>query len=136
MCYTPFQPVVYLVRVTVSIRCDSSVRCTCTHNPSLQPFSQRNQFSLEVATGQSKMYCTRLQARHSSCELSTNYGALVDLFGYFESFPRRFDAYTIPITIAMTDITIKILIESLSNMSLAIQQVRAGRAERALSSPI
>jgi hypothetical protein len=39
-----------------------------------------------------------LQGHHSSCELSTDYGALVDLIESFESeaFLRRLDIYTIP----------------------------------------
>ena len=48
-----------------------------------------------------------LQGHHSSCELSTNYGALVDLIESFESdsFLRCLDIYTIPSTTAMTEIT-------------------------------
>jgi hypothetical protein len=39
-----------------------------------------------------------LQGHHSSCELSTNYGALVDLIKSLESFLGRLDIYTIPST--------------------------------------
>jgi hypothetical protein len=61
-------------------------------------------------------------------DISTSYDALVDLFESFESFLRRLDIYTkIPSTTAMTEIIIKILIELLSTISLAIQQAKQGR---------
>ena len=59
---------------------------------------------------------------------STSYDALVELFESFESFLRRLDIYTqIPSTTAMTEIIVKILIELLSTISLAIQQAKQGR---------
>ena len=59
---------------------------------------------------------------------STTYDALVELFESFESFLRRLDIYTkIPSTPAMTEIIVKILIDSISTISLAIQQARQGR---------
>jgi hypothetical protein len=61
-------------------------------------------------------------------DIGTSYDALVDLFESFESFLRRLDIYTkIPSTTAMTEIIIKILIELLSTISLAIQQAKQGR---------
>ncbi|KAF8486833.1 hypothetical protein DFH94DRAFT_3508 [Russula ochroleuca] len=61
-------------------------------------------------------------------DVSTSYDALVDLFESFESFLRRLDIYTkIPSTTAMTEIIVKILIELLSTISLAIQQAKQGR---------
>ncbi|KAF8467014.1 hypothetical protein DFH94DRAFT_300246 [Russula ochroleuca] len=61
-------------------------------------------------------------------DISTSYDALVDLFESFESFLRRLDIYTkIPSTTAMTEIIVKILIELLSTISLAIQQAQQGR---------
>ena len=60
--------------------------------------------------------------------ISTSYDALVDLFKSFESFLRRLDIYTkIPSSPEMTEIIVKILIELLSTISLAIQQVKQGR---------
>jgi hypothetical protein len=59
---------------------------------------------------------------------STSYDALFDLFESFESFLRRLYIYTkIPSTTAMTEIIVKILIELLSTISLAIQQAKQGR---------
>ena len=77
----------------------------------------------------------RIRADYDICELhqeikdiSTSYDALVDLFETFESLLRRLDIYTkIPSTVAMTGIIVKILIELLSTISLAIQQVKQGR---------
>ena len=61
-------------------------------------------------------------------DVGKSYDAIVELFESFESFLKRLDIYTrIPSTAAMKDITIKILIELLSTISLAIQQVKQGR---------
>jgi hypothetical protein len=69
--------------------------------------------------------CDPLQAVK---DISASYDALVDLFESFECFLRRLDIYTkIPSTTAMTEIIVKILIELLSTISLAVQQVKQGR---------
>jgi hypothetical protein len=61
-------------------------------------------------------------------DISKSYDALVDLFESFEFFLRRLDIYTeIPSTTAITEIIVKILIELLSTISLAIQQAKQGR---------
>ena len=61
-------------------------------------------------------------------DISTSYDVLIDLFESFETFLRRLDIYTkIPSTTAITEIIIKILIELLSTISLAIQQAKQGR---------
>jgi hypothetical protein len=61
-------------------------------------------------------------------DISTSYDGLVDLFESFESFLSRLDIYTkIPSTTAMSGIIVKILIELLSTISLAIQQAKQGR---------
>ena len=83
-------------------------------------------------------YVSYLCSRKDSCDaygfhqsikdIGTSYDALVDLFESFESFLRRLDIYTkIPSTTAITEIIIKILIELLSTISLAIQQAKQGR---------
>ena len=60
-------------------------------------------------------------------DISTSYDALVDLFESFEFFLRRLDIYTkIPFTTAISEIIVKILIELLSTISLAIQQAKQG----------
>ena len=61
-------------------------------------------------------------------DVGKSYDAIVELFESFESFLRRLDIYTkIPSTTAMKGIIIKILIELLSTISLAIQQAKQGR---------
>jgi len=62
-----------------------------------------------------------------------SYDALVDLFESFESFLRRLEIYTrTPSTTAMTEVIIKIPVELLSTISLAIKHVKEGR----LSEPL
>ena len=64
-------------------------------------------------------------------DISTSYDALVDIFESFESFLRRLDIYTkIPSTTAISEIIVKILIELLSTISLAIQQAKQGRLSK------
>ena len=61
-------------------------------------------------------------------DVGKSYDAILELFESFESFLRRLDIYTrIPSTTAMTEIILKILIELLSTISLAIQQAKQGR---------
>jgi hypothetical protein len=61
-------------------------------------------------------------------DISSSYDALIDIFESFESFLRRLDIYTkIPSTTAMTEIIVKITVELLSTISLAIQQAKQGR---------
>ncbi|KAH9957784.1 hypothetical protein BC827DRAFT_1157101 [Russula dissimulans] len=64
-------------------------------------------------------------------DIDNTYDALVDLFESFESFLKRLDIYTkIPSTAAITEIIIKILIELLNTISLAIQQLKQGRLKK------
>ena len=68
-------------------------------------------------------------------DVSASYDALVDLFESTENFLRRLDIYIkIPPTTAMTQIIVKILIELLSTLALATQQVKQGRLSASLSS--
>ena len=61
-------------------------------------------------------------------DVGTSYDALVDLFEAFESFLRRLDIYSkIPSTPVMTEIIVKILVELLTTISLAIKQAKQGR---------
>jgi hypothetical protein len=61
-------------------------------------------------------------------DVGKSYDSLVDLFESFESFLRRLEIYTkIPSTTAMTEIIVKILVELLSTISLAIKQAKEGR---------
>ncbi len=68
-------------------------------------------------------------------DVSASYDALVDLFESTENFLRRLDIYTkIPPTTAMTEIIVKILVELLSTLALATQQVKQGRLSVSFSS--
>jgi hypothetical protein len=61
-------------------------------------------------------------------DVSASYDALVDLFESIENFLSRLDIYTkIPLTAAMTDIIIKIIVEVLTTLALATKQVKQGR---------
>jgi hypothetical protein len=61
-------------------------------------------------------------------DVGASYDALVDLFESIESFVSRLEVYTkIPLTEAMTDIVIKIMVEVLSTLALATKQVNQGR---------
>ena len=61
-------------------------------------------------------------------DVNASYDALVDLFESIENFLSRLDIYTkIPLTEAMTDIIIKIIVEVLTTLALATKQVKQGR---------
>jgi len=61
-------------------------------------------------------------------DVSASYDALVELLESIESFLGRLDIYTrIPITAAMKDIIIKIIVEVLATLALATRQVKQGR---------
>ncbi len=61
-------------------------------------------------------------------DVGASYDALVDLFESISSFVSRLEVYTmIPLTEAMTDIVIKIMVEVLSTLALATKQVNQGR---------
>ena len=60
--------------------------------------------------------------------VSASYDALVELFESIERFVSRLDIYTrIPLTQAITDVVIKILVEVLSTLAMATRQVKQGR---------
>lgn len=61
-------------------------------------------------------------------DVGTSYNALVDLLESIENFLHRLDIYLkIPLTAAMTDIVIKLLVEILSTLALATKQAKQGR---------
>ena len=61
-------------------------------------------------------------------DVSASYDALVELFEAIERFLSRLDIYTkIPLTTAITDVVIKILVEVLSTLAIATRQVKQGR---------
>jgi hypothetical protein len=60
--------------------------------------------------------------------VTASYDALVDLFECIANFLNRLRIYTeIPFNHAMTDIIVKILVEMLSVLSLAMKQIKQGR---------
>jgi hypothetical protein len=61
-------------------------------------------------------------------DVSASYDALVELFEAIERFLIRLDIYTrIPLTPAITDVVIKILVEVLSTLAMATRQVKQGK---------
>jgi len=61
-------------------------------------------------------------------DVSASYETLVHLFGSIENFLSRLDIYTkIPPTPALTDILVKIMVELLSTLALATNEVKRGR---------
>jgi len=76
-------------------------------------------------------FCDICDHHQAIKDIDKSYDTLVDLFESFESFLRRLDVYTkIPSTTAITEVTMKILAELLSTISLAIQQVKQGRLSK------
>ncbi|KAH9956737.1 hypothetical protein BC827DRAFT_1157651 [Russula dissimulans] len=75
--------------------------------------------------------CDMLDYYKKTKGVIASYDPILDLFESFESFLGRLDVYTkIPSTAAIAEIVVKILIELLSTISLAIQHVRQGRLKR------
>ena len=67
-------------------------------------------------------------------DISASYDALLDLLESIESFLGRLDIYTrIPITGAITDILIKIIVEVLATLALATRQIKQGRLSECYS---
>jgi hypothetical protein len=57
-----------------------------------------------------------------------SYDALVDIFECIENFLRRLRIYTdVPLTPAMTEVLVKIMVELLSVLALATKQINRGR---------
>ena len=68
-------------------------------------------------------------------DVSASYDALVELFEAIERFLSRLDIYTrIPLTPAITDVVIKILVEVLSTLTVATRQIKQGRLSESYSS--
>jgi hypothetical protein len=86
-----------------------------------------------LARGTSVSPCPRTypcdtSANQAVKDVGASYDALVDLFESIESFVSRLEVYTkIPLTEAMADIVIKIMVEVLSTLALATKQVNEGR---------
>lgn len=64
----------------------------------------------------------------TASKVSAGYDALVDLFECIGNFLKRLHIYTeIPPTPAMTDVTVKIMVEILSVLALATKNIKQGR---------
>ncbi len=60
--------------------------------------------------------------------MRASYDALVDLFVSFENFLSRLSIYAgIPPTPALTNVLVKIIVELISMLALATQEVKRGR---------
>ena len=60
--------------------------------------------------------------------MEADYAALIDIFECIENCLRRIRIYTeIPLTLAMAEIVIKIMVELLSVLTLATKQINEGR---------
>ena len=60
--------------------------------------------------------------------VSSSYDALLDLFESLGNFLKRLEVYTtIPPTLMMMDLIIKIMVELLSVLALATKQIKQGR---------
>jgi len=74
------------------------------------------------------LYPPDVQVHQAVKDVSASYDALVELFESIERFLSRLDIYTrIPLTPAITDVIIKILVEVLSTLAMATRQVKQGR---------
>ncbi|KAI0296786.1 hypothetical protein B0F90DRAFT_1819812 [Multifurca ochricompacta] len=64
-------------------------------------------------------------------QVSTNYDMLIDLFRSLEAFLKRLNTHIkMPLTNVMTETVVRILLQLLSTLGLATQQVNQGRLER------
>jgi hypothetical protein len=71
---------------------------------------------------------THISVNQAACGISKSYDALVDLFECVGNFLQRLQIYTeIPLTPIMTNIVVKILVEILSVLALAMKQIKQGR---------
>ena len=66
-------------------------------------------------------------------EINTSQDMLADLFSRIEGFFRRLESYTeFPPTSAMTDISIKIMVEVLKILGLATKEIKQGRSSESV----
>ena len=66
-----------------------------------------------------------------------SYDALVDLLDSIEHFLNRLDVYTkVPPTVAMTEVVVKSLVELLSTIVLATEQINQGKPSESIFSEV
>ncbi len=64
-------------------------------------------------------------------EVSSSYDALLELFEYLGSFLKRMEIYTtIPLTPIMTEVVVKIMVELLLVLALALKQIKQRRLSK------
>ena len=69
-----------------------------------------------------------IRVNQAAKDVTSAYGALVDLLESIEHFLGRLDIYTrIPPTLAMDEIVIKIVVELVSTLALATRELKQGR---------
>ena len=62
-----------------------------------------------------------------------SYNGLVDLLESVEHFLNRLDIYTrIPLTVPMTEMVVKLLVELLSTLALATKQMKEGKSSESI----
>ena len=67
-------------------------------------------------------------------DVSTSYDALVDLLESIEHFMNRLDIYTrVPLTGAMTEMIVKIMVEMISTLALVTKQIKQKRPSEFLA---
>jgi hypothetical protein len=68
-------------------------------------------------------------------DISASYDTLVDLLQTIERFLSRLDIYTrIPLTPAMSNVVVRVMVEILSTLALATKQVKNGRLSECICS--
>ena len=72
-----------------------------------------------------------IQAHQAVKDSTDNYDALIDLLEIIGSFLDRLDIYTrIPFTDPMTEMIVKVLVELLSTLALATEQIKEGKSSK------
>ena len=67
-------------------------------------------------------------------DVSTSYDALVDLLESIEHFMNRLDIYTrVPLTGAMAEMIVKIMVEIISTLALVTKQIKLNRPSECLA---
>jgi hypothetical protein len=62
-------------------------------------------------------------------DIATSQDTLADVFNRVENFIRRLETYTdVPLTAAMTDIIVKIMVEVLSILAIVTKEIEQGKA--------
>jgi hypothetical protein len=71
---------------------------------------------------------TYISVNQAASDVSKSYDALVGLFDCIGNFLKRLRIYTeIPLTPPMTEVIVKIMVEVLSVLALAMKQIKQGR---------